>query len=200
MGAEAVNPVARPVLCASQNRSRPFNRFGQIRLDAPRDELLKTFNLHAVTIARADSVIYEATQATSGAQFTGCFLRGTLNEAFVIEPEEQAGPEALQQELINQYGMPTEEIDNCGTTTPPKLLSQSAADDWVSRMAPLPFQRSLVWCAANYYIEASLHYSSADSAQARTIVTLHLRTTPASSKQTLSLYTAHTLSVHSAIE
>jgi len=154
----------------------PLSRFGQVRLDTPRKELQNAFDLHTATVSGETPEIYETFQPT-GEQFTGCFADGLLKEAFVINLEKQAGPDALQQELIKQYGSPMEQIDSNDVASPPSLLSPNAAKDWVSRMASLPFHRNLVWKDGNYHIEAGIHYSSVDPAQSRAILAVHLHTT-----------------------
>ena len=205
---EMSTPVAQPTLATAQSLRRPtsdhtnspLSRFGQVRLNAPREEMLKTFDLHALTVYASDPEIYEASKPTIVEHFTGCFSSGTLKEAFVIEREQQTGADALQQELVKQYGPPTERVDNNSATTPPSLLSQNAATEWVARMASLPFHRNLVWNDANYHIEASIHYSSVDPAQSHAILAVHLRSTTSPLNQTLSQYTAHTLSIRPAVE
>ena len=208
MADEAPLSGARPAMEVSKNLPRaaldhsnsPLRRCGQVRLDAPRDELLKTFDLHALTVYGSDPAIYEAAKPTTVESFTGCFSGDTLKEAFVVEREQRAGADALQQELIKQYGLPTEQIDSNSATVPPSLLSQNAANDWISRMGSLPFHRNLVWNNAYYHIEASIHYSSTDPALSRAILAVHLRATTSPLNHTLSQYTAHTLSIRPAVE
>jgi len=205
---EVPNAPARPVMEVARSIPRatldhatsPLSRFGQVRLDAPRDEMEKTFDLRALTVYGADPAIYEAAKPTTVEYFTGCFLGGSLKEAFVVGREQQASADVLQQELIKQYGQPTEQIDNNNPIVPPSLLSPDAAKNWGLQLASLPFHRSLVWNDPNYHIEASIHYSSADPAQSRAILAVHLRATTSPINQTLSQYTAHTLSIRPAVE
>ena len=201
---EVTTAVERPVFEVSQklahpileHSNSPLGGFGKIRLDTPREEMVKTFDLHTLTVYGSDPEICEATKPATVEHFTGCFSGGSLKEAFVVEREQQASADALQQDLIKQYGMPREQVDNNGAVVPPaSLLSSNAANDWTARMASLPFHRSLVWNDANYHIEASIHYSSADPSQSRAILAVHLRAVTSPLNQTLSHYTAHTLSI-----
>ena len=195
---EVAQTLTHPIL---EHSNSPLGGFGGIRLDTPREEMVKTFDLHTLTVYGSDPEICEATKPTTVEHFTGCFAGGSLKEAFVVEHEQQASADALQQDLIKQYGMPTERIDNNGAVVPPaSLLSSNAVNDWTSRMASLPFHRSLVWNDASYHIEASIHYSSADPLQSRAILAVHLRAVTSPLNQTLSQYTAHTLSVRPVVE
>ena len=205
---ETASSAERPVIEVTQHLSRPtpnqvnspLSRFGQYRLEAPRDEMLKAFDLRALTVFGADPAIYETATLTNGERFTGCFAGGTLKEAFVIEGEQQASADAIQAALISQYGQPTEQLDNNSVTVPPALLSPTSATDWSAQLASLPFHRNLVWNDATYHIEASIHYSSTDPSQSRAILAVHMRTASSPLNQTLSQYTAHTLSIRPAIE
>jgi len=205
---EEASAVARPVLAGFPSHSRsplaqvtsPLSRFGSVRLETPRREMLQTFDLHARTGSGAAPAIYEATTLATGECFTGCFTGDILTEVVVIAREKRTGADALQQELIKQYGLPTEQTDNTGAAVPPTLLSPSAATAWIAHMASLPFQRQLVWTDANYHMEADIHYSSMDPAQSRAILTVHMRATTSPLNQTLSQYTVHILAPRQAVQ
>ena len=195
-----VQITARVVVPTQARSDSPLSHFGEIRLEATRDEMKRTFDLHSLSVYGADPEIYESSTINEVDHFTGCFSGGLLKEAFVIQHEKPTSAAALQKDLVQQFGQPTEQTDSTGATATPALLNLDTAKDWIPSIAALPFHRSLVWSDANFRIEATIHYSSADPAQSRSIMAVHMRATTSRLNQTLSQYTAHTLAVRPAVD
>jgi len=195
-------PVQKPLrlISAANQSASPLSHFGEVRLNASREEMLRVANLRLLTAYGANPEIYESSTMNDADHFTGCFSGGLLKEAFVFQHETRRSAEALQHDLVKQFGPPVNQIDSTGATAMPALVNPDTATDWISRVATLPLHRSLVWSDANYRIEATIYYSSADPAQSRSIMAVHMSTTISPSSQTLSQYTTHTMSSQPSVE
>jgi len=191
---------ARLIASASESAASPLSHFGEIRLNASREEMLRSASMRLLTTYGAAPEIYESSTINDVDHFTGCFSGGLLKEAFVFQHETQCSAEKLQQDLKKQFGSPMNQIDSTGATAMPALVNPDTAKDWISRLATLPLHRSLVWSDANYRVEATIYYSSADPAQSRSIMAIHMHATTSPSNQTLSQYTTHTISSQPAVE
>ena len=103
--------------------------FGEIRLNASREEMLRAASMRLLTTYGAAPEIYESSTINDVDHFTGCFSGGLLKEAFVFQHETQCSAEKLQQDLEKKFGSPMNQIDSTGATAMPALVNPDTAKD-----------------------------------------------------------------------
>lgn len=171
-----------PVISAPDRPPTTLDQYHNVRLEANREDMQHRFNLRLQNTRGMEPEIYEATKGGDWDYLTANFYGGVLKEVHLIGYEQRVTPDFIQKDLIEQFGPPSEQSEING---PMPFASESGLDSikigvqgtgegLARKVAGLAFHRSMVWTDALYRAEATIHYTSADAAQSRSTLTLHL--------------------------
>jgi len=168
----ATNPIT-PILSAPELPPTTLDQYHNVRLEAGREDVQHRFNLVLQNTRGMEPEIYEASKGIEFERFTAHFYNNTLKEVWLVRREQRTPPEVIQQDLVEQFSAPVEQSEVVGPL-PSRSPVGFAADELTRKLESFAFHRSLVWTDAHYRVEATIHYSSPDPAQCRSMLELHM--------------------------
>ncbi len=176
-------PPAAPVFGEARPAKTTLDEFLGVRLESSRDDLQQRFTLVLQNTQGMVPEIYEVRKTRNLEHMTAYFYNNVLKEVSMVLRERRAPPDAVQKELVDQFGEPNEVVD---TKAPPAasplgtgLLNLGVgqqADDLDSKLAAYPLRRDLAWFDDQNRIDCSIRYSSIDPSQCVSLLSIHMRT------------------------
>ena len=156
---------------------RDLTLFANVRLDARREEIEHRFGLTLQNTRGMRPEIYMGHNAGDVDTIMASFYDGLLKEATLVMRERLVTLDAIQQELIDQYGEPQTRTDETGKSTHSGLTGLHGVvgnDDLTGKLAGFQHRRGLLWTDGKVRLDA-LIYSNDNGTSA--ILQVHLAAT-----------------------
>ncbi len=167
------NNTITPIMTVPETPPTTLDQYHNVRLETGRDDVQHRFNLVLQNTRGMEPEIYEGNKGIEFERFTAHFYESTLKEVWLIRREQRTTAGAIQKDLVEQFNAPVEQSEITGPLSSRFLIS-FAVDEMTHKLDNLAFHRSLTWTDAQYRVEATIHYSSADPTQCRSVLTLHM--------------------------
>jgi hypothetical protein len=157
-----------------------LDQYHGVRLEAGRDEFLRRFSLRLQNTRGMEPEIYVGYRLGDFEQLTGYFYGGALKEAFLVLREQRRALDAIQRDLVEQFGESQSVADNPNRPTTGTGLGalglggDDPAAELQKRLAGYPLRRDLVWTDAQTRVEATIYYTSVEPAQNAAVLAVHL--------------------------
>ncbi|MBM3858061.1 MAG: hypothetical protein FJ395_00245 [Verrucomicrobia bacterium] len=168
----ATNP-AMPIMTVPDLPSTTLDQYHNVRLEAGREDVQHRFNLTLQNTRGMEPEIYEATKGIEFERFTAHFYNSTMKEVWLVRREQRTFADAIQKDLVEQFSAPVEQSEIAGPL-PSSSPFSLGGNELARKLEGFAFHRSLIWTDAQYRVEAVIHYSSADPAECRSMLALHM--------------------------
>ena len=175
----AATNLAPPVFDPNERPALLLDQFHGVRLDANREDLVRRFSLRLQNTRGMEPEIYLAQKTGDLEQLTAYFYGGLLKEAFLALPERRTTADDLVRVLSEQFGAPASATDSPNRAGVPGLGTPGlgggdAGNDWARKLAGYPFRRDVAWADAQYRVEATIYFTSADPSLCQALPVVHL--------------------------
>ena len=165
---------------AVPTQTRDLTSFGGIRLDARREDLERSFGLALQNTRGMRPEIYEGRNAGDITRLVTGFYDGRLKEATLLMRERPVAPEALEQELVEQFGDPqarTDETTDASHAALNGLHLDAAQDELASKLAGFQHRRALRWTDGSVRVDALIYFNNSALGLPTAVLQVHLAET-----------------------
>lgn len=174
--------TVEPLLTAPAAPATALDQFHGARLEAMRDDVERRFGLRLQNTRGMAPEIYEGSRVGDVEQVTAHFYENVLKEFTMVLRETRTPPEEAERQLMALFGPP---VEHTVTETPksasplntglPVALGTGKSDATVAgKLATFPWQRTLVWTDGVNRVDATVYYSSTNTAEATSMVSVHV--------------------------